>query len=197
MDEKTSDNWLNGKGRNPHQRLDTFSELWAAHMAAWKDHGEWRAGLDTKLARVLNGLLPTTESADDIVLEMVELEKQQQAFSPAINGAETKVIDYGFEMQRAKDIMDTVEARCVLVGKGSNPEKRKAELLLALSKDTEWKAARAAYRNAERNKLIAEAHLKELERDRSRIAGQVWSRRSRLDLLAARLNAVMKKGETK
>lgn len=177
-------------------RVDVFADLWEKRMAMWAEHGEWRQGLEKKMARVLNGLLPTTENADDIVLEIEALEEQQQAFSSAIHGAEMNALGHVGEMTDCKERMNVVEARLVLDCTESNAAKRKAELTIAQSKDEEWTAARKAFREAEHNKLAGEARQKELERDRSRIAGQVWSRRSRLDLLAARLNAVMKNGET-
>lgn len=182
--------------QNPHERLGLFSEAWGKHMSDWANHQEWAQKLDEKMARVLNGLLPATESADDIVLEIVALEEQQSTFSTAIYGAETNALNHAGEMRDCKERRAAADARLMFACAESNAGKRKAELTLAQAKDDDWQVAHKAFRKAEHDKLVAEAHQKQLERDRSRIAGQVWGRRVRLELLAARLNAVtMKKGE--
>jgi len=180
----TQSDLLNDKGKTAHQRLDVFSDLWRGNQ-------EWVAGAKATLAKLETLGAPSVDEADSIVVSMQETQNVLASYPAKINGLQTKNIDHKLAMSEHEDAMAMMEAEAALEVEGANAEKRKAALLLAMSKDVDYCAAKAAKREAERQKMIKEALVIQLEGEQKTALYTIRNLRARLENLTARISLIL------
>lgn len=180
----TQPGWLNDQGKNPHQRLDIFSDL-------WRDHQEWVEGVKATLVKLETLGAPSIDESDSIVFSMQEAQNVLASYPAKINARQNELIAHRLNASEHEDTMAVIEAEAMMEAEGSNEGKRKAALLLAVSKDVDYCAARVAKREAERQKMIKEALITQLEGEEKVALYIIRNLRARLENLTARISLVL------
>jgi hypothetical protein len=173
--------WLNGQGKNPHQRLDALGQLWGEHM-------EWAAGIDAKLVELQKSGAPSTDEADAIVTDMMHSQNRLAGFPAKIHALQVEIIGLKDVVLGYKEVIEVAQAEAVMKSEGKNAEQRKASVAIALSENEAYQATLLDMRQAEKARLIKEAELSQIEEEKRLIYNNIRNLRARLEALTAKAN---------
>lgn len=147
---------------------------------------KWATGVEAKLAQIQQSFVPDVEHADAIVESMMAAQDIQSATNAEMKKLQEEIAYTKHNILDLKDALDTINASLALDATGKNADERKQNLLLAQSKSESFQAAKRDLRDAEKERLVKQAHYDAAEREYKRLAEQLRNLRARLEHWTAR-----------
>lgn len=184
--------WLDKKGKNPHQRLDVFVGLWSAHM-------EWaksaNASLDALAARMEPDKAEAVAISESLRAAVILQVAHSDTMRDLQNGKDGApgIADHRMTIKSLTEDQKTIRANLSLMAGGKNDDQRRDNLLRAQADSEDYQKIREGLYAAERAKLEKQAHFDHAEREYKRLGEQIKNLRARLQHWTAR--ARMTQGE--
>lgn len=148
--------------------------------------GIWGNGIEEKITQIQARLIPDVEHADAIVESMMTAEATQATASAEMKDLQEEIAYTKSNIFDLRDALDTIGAGLALDATGKNADERKQNLLLAQSRSEQYQEAKRNLRDAEKEKMIKQAHYDSAEREYKRLGEQLRNLRARLEHWTAR-----------